>query len=389
VGQIELHQRLFGDGLVGTVDTGLSWSQQRALESISSASTQMATQISNVAAEISGVRSSLMALGWDIAGSVHSLEYSLSIRLDRQAALLSDAVSVLDAINVTLRTPAKTQAAEHIANAGALLGQGRAKRALALAEQAIQLDPINPHGFLAAAWAQAALHQFAEAREGFEEAAEASTGNLRCAATRQAARLAYADGESARALSLVRSVQSDAEDDDERHALAYDGSIYEAAAGDPTAAAEQLHAVCMADERYAAMAAVDRALADFPVLVNALERALQDWADVRVDLARSAVARASELEALARTTRDEVFPERGWMQFGISGARFLRLREGLLTELDELVASLTDLQARELRSAAALEAGVASVSEAEERLAACRERVLEANREFAAAESRS
>jgi tetratricopeptide (TPR) repeat protein len=391
VGEVELHERLFGGGLVGTVsiDSGLSWAQARALESIDAASARMSNQISVVAAELSGVRTSLNSLGWDMATirhAVHGLESSICVRLDHQAALLTDAVSLLDAMNQTLRSPARTQAAEHISNAGALLAKGRAKRALALANSAIDLDPVNPQGFIAAGWAHVGLREFDAAREAFEEASEAAEGNARCAAARQAARLAYADGESAHALALLEAVEPAAQDDEERRALGYDASIYLAATGAAEAAAERLHSVCMADERFAEMAVVDRAIADHPALLEAVEQILKDWADVRVHHARATVGRASELVALARETRAEVFPTRTWMEFGLSGARFLIRREALIKELDELIDQFSTLSSSALRGASELEVSVAAVQSGEERLTACRAEVQRANREFTEAE---
>lgn len=70
--------------------------------------------------------------------------------LDRQVDLLAD-------IAQSLRTPARVRAAERLSSVGELLRRKRYDRALAAAVRAVEDDPNNPAGFIAAGWAHIGL----------------------------------------------------------------------------------------------------------------------------------------------------------------------------------------------------------------------------------------
>jgi len=125
--------------------------------------------------------------------------------MEQQADLLTRQAATLDEISAAIRTPAKTRAAERLADAAELLRRERREPALALASEATKDDPNNPGGFQAAAWAQLALGDMPAARELLVEAAMASDGADRSRNGRQAARTTLAsDGASAALATLER-----------------------------------------------------------------------------------------------------------------------------------------------------------------------------------------
>jgi hypothetical protein len=169
---IELRERFFGGGLVGTVETTptLSWSEHSALIAA-------ARGASDLASHTRAIGRNLEAIGLDIqatAASVAALEWSLGLRLDSQTQLLGEQVSLLTGIAEVMRTPAKTRAAERLVDVAELLRRKRWKRALSIAETVTDDDPNNPEGFLACAWANLGLGQIDLARDAYVEAAEAS-----------------------------------------------------------------------------------------------------------------------------------------------------------------------------------------------------------------------
>jgi tetratricopeptide (TPR) repeat protein len=228
---VELHRRFFGEGLVGTVDVAptLSWSEHRALLATSEHLRSARTTIENLGLDVRSVTRAL-----------DGLEDELGLRLDQQSILLDRQVDLLADIAQSLRTPARVRAAERLAAVGELLRRKRFKRAAAFAKDAIDDDPNNPAAFLAAGWAHIGLEQLNEARAHFAEAAEASDGDQRSAATRQSARLALAlDGAATALATLDDNTRRDA-GEKELSAVAYDRSVYLAEMGRIDEAAESL-----------------------------------------------------------------------------------------------------------------------------------------------------
>jgi tetratricopeptide (TPR) repeat protein len=201
VTNIELHKSFLGEGLVGNIDSepGLSWSDHRALADAAQASRQMAQETSAIRQRLESVSLGVAAVGQAIA----AMEYELGFRLQTIANILEEQLNVLESIAQALRTPAKTRAAERLVDVAELLRRGRWERALAISRAAIEDDPNNPAGFLAAGWAHMGLSDLDQAREAFIEAADASDGAQRSSAGRQAARLTLALQDAQTALSAL------------------------------------------------------------------------------------------------------------------------------------------------------------------------------------------
>jgi tetratricopeptide (TPR) repeat protein len=275
MGRIELHKSFLGSGYEGHIDVqgsgrpnvqpSLSWVDSLALQATASNS-------ATTAAAAAATAGAVVRLGWDvsaIASAVQSLGATLGHQMDEQASLLERQAAELSAITEALRTPARTRAAERIADAGVLLRRGRFEQALKFAREAIDLSPITAYGFDAAAWALLGLGDFEGARSHFQEAADACDGDERAGYLRRAARLSYVLGDANNARNLIRTAVAGEPSTEERLGLLYDSAIYQAAAGDTTGALETIAAVCEADWRFGGMAAVDRALDDFPELRDA------------------------------------------------------------------------------------------------------------------------
>lgn len=195
---IELHKSFLGDRVVGHIDSpGLSWSDHQALVDAARSSHSIALETSAIRQRLESVNLNVAAVGQ----AVMEMEYQLGFRLQAVADVLAQQLTVLQSIEQALRTPAKTRAAERLVDVGELLQRQRWQRALAVAESAIEDDPNNPAGFLAAGWAQMGLGDLQQARDAFVEAADASDGPARSAAGRQASRLALALRDSQTALA--------------------------------------------------------------------------------------------------------------------------------------------------------------------------------------------
>ncbi len=82
----------------------------------------------------------------DVTMAVEDLTREIGLQLQDQTQLMTRQVELLQQIAETLRTPARTRAAERISNAGELLSRERYERALTVASQAIDDDPNNPAG---------------------------------------------------------------------------------------------------------------------------------------------------------------------------------------------------------------------------------------------------
>lgn len=265
---IELRKRFFGEGIVGTVDISsgptLSWSEHNALLA-SSASLQL-------------MRQTLEGLGLDIrsvALAVDELEARLGLKLDQQSMILDRQVHLLADIAESLRTPARVRAAERLSSVGELLRRKRYERALAAVEEAIEDDPNNPAGFIAAGWAQIGLERLDDARSMFIEAAQANDGDERSATIRQAARLTLAlDGPLA-ALARLDEHRDDPRGVRERAAIAYDRSVYLAEVGDATASIASLLQAGRDEPGFLFAALADPLLASHPSVADAVSLELE------------------------------------------------------------------------------------------------------------------
>jgi len=223
------------------------------------------------AIELRGIRGSLEDLAFganNVAASIQNLEGELGLRLDAQTHLLGNQVALLAQIHQTLLTPAKTRAAERLTDVAELLRRGRWERALALAEEAIHDDPNNPAAFTAAGWALLGLKRLPDAKKQFVETAQASDGDTRSRAARQAARLSFAISGPEEALRVLGLAVHDQTGETERHAVAYDTAIYRAEANEIEKAMESLLEAIQDDDRYCLMALNDDLLARHAPLIT-------------------------------------------------------------------------------------------------------------------------
>jgi tetratricopeptide (TPR) repeat protein len=315
---IELRERFFGGGLVGTVETTptLSWSEHSALIAA-------ARGASDLASHTRAIGRNLEVIGLDIqatAARVAALEWSLGLRLDSQTQLLGEQVSLLTGIAEVMRTPAKTRAAERLVDVAELLRRKRWKRALAIAETVTEDDPNNPEGFLACAWANLGLGQIDLARDAYVEAAEASDGLRASELGRQAARLdlAITDGTAATE-TLKRFAVQDAPDwpqvswperdvlsdcihrRTELGAVCYDRAVYTAAAGDIESSSEALRQAGMLSPIFLAAAQQDSVLVEHEALIEEAAELLEAATDAQQDRIAAQLERARSLQLESQT----------------------------------------------------------------------------------------
>jgi hypothetical protein len=278
--RLELIQPLFGDS-AGHLDlrsgSSLSWSEHNAL--MASAAGSMAT-----AQQTALARQTLEQLRYDVqdvAQAVETLQTELGLQLQEQTRLMTRQLELLAQIAETLRTPARTRAAERISDAGELLRRERYERALTLAMQAIDDDPNNPAGFLAAAWASLGVDEDKQARDFFREAVQASDGDQRQSSLRRAARLTFLLEGPQDALKELGD-SSEQLSPTEEGATDFDRAVYFSNAGESETAAECIRKVSHHDGRFCLMALTDPILSrDATVAETASEqlRAIQEIAD--------------------------------------------------------------------------------------------------------------
>jgi tetratricopeptide (TPR) repeat protein len=296
---IELRKRFFGAGVVGSIDLPsaptLSWSEHHALVESS--------------ADLRQVRSTLECLDMDVrsvARAIDGLEGELGLRLDQQSLLLDRQVDLLADIAQSLRTPARVRAAERLSSVGELLRRKRYERAVAAAEEAIEDDPNNPAGFIAAGWAQIGLEHLEAARALFIEAAQASDGDARSAVLRQAARLTLALEGAKAALTILDGKVSSAHSVTECAAVAYDRAVYLAELGDTTAAQAGLLDAGRDEPSFLFAALADPLLVSHTVIIEAAVEELT----VRQRAVAPHIARYDELiqrlDELVSRLEDEV-----------------------------------------------------------------------------------
>jgi tetratricopeptide (TPR) repeat protein len=352
VANIEIHKNFFGNGFSGSISAPvLSWSDRNMLE-----------QAAGSARELAALRTTVENMGGAIAGSVLEsltfLESQLGLRLDAQCIRLDAQLDVLERIDQALRRPGQTRAAERIANTGELLRRGRYERALSDAQIAIEDDPNNPVGFLAAAWACMGLHRGGDAQRFFTEAAEASDGDERAEALRQAARLAFALEDAAAALRLL-SAADDQISDFGRQALAYDAAVYQADSGDHDAASRSLATAVEADERFAFMALADPLLEAHAGLLalarTSIEKRVSALAAGRRAVIQQTDAAQAALESYGGPTTIDAADARDSLQHEVATLRAelqtsLARSDGHLDSTDD---DLTELNRRASRILAA------------------------------------
>jgi tetratricopeptide (TPR) repeat protein len=161
----------FFDPFGAVPGSSLNWSQQALLEKSAAARPQ------GPVIDTGRICRALESVGQNVAEVVRAIDWlvaDLDLRLDAQAELLNRQVDLLAEIAHTLRSPARTRAAERLSDAAELLRHHRNERALSLAEQAIDDDPNNDTAFVVAAWAAVGLEDLARARGYFREAAQAT-----------------------------------------------------------------------------------------------------------------------------------------------------------------------------------------------------------------------
>lgn len=216
----------------------------------------------------------------DVADQVARLERNLGLWMEAQTRVLEQQTELLSQIRDAVLTPAKTRAAERVADAAQLLRNERYKRALTVAEEGIDADPNNPGVFSAAGWALYCLERPDDARKMFEEARDAASGDERSRAARQAGRAALAGGNPSLAYSLVRDARRMADTDDEQAAVSYDVAIYAWLTRDMDTAPIALEAACRHDSTYCKMALLDTNLDDAQGLRDLAARILSELIDV-------------------------------------------------------------------------------------------------------------
>jgi len=162
----------FFDPLGNVPGSSLNWSQHALLQKAASGSRPAGPVI-----DTGRICRELESVGQKVDAVVRAIDWlvaDLDLRLDAQAELLNRQVDVLADIARTLHSPARTRAAERLADAAELLRHHRNERAPSLAEQAIDDDPNNDTAFVLAAWAALGLDDRARARGYFREAAQAT-----------------------------------------------------------------------------------------------------------------------------------------------------------------------------------------------------------------------
>lgn len=264
----------------------LSWSEHRALLSTAAATAAAAH-------EAAYTRRAIQELQYEVAGvanAVDSMERSLALRLDTQTVLLRTEIELLANIATSLRTPRATRAAERIVDAGALLDDGRHERALAAAQEAIEDDPNNRRGFIAAGWALLGLERTDEARSHFREAAQCGGGDGAHSALRQAARLTFVLNGPAEALEELDKEAGSQLSDLENAAADFDRLVYSAAVGNSDEAVRTLQAATEIRRGFCLMALTDPVCAGDKRVVDA------------------AVGLLKELDALRKVVEQEYEP---------------------------------------------------------------------------------
>jgi tetratricopeptide (TPR) repeat protein len=278
--KLELIQPIFGDS-AGHLDlrsgSSLSWSEHYALKDAAAGSMATAQQVAFARQTLEQLRYDVQ----DVTQAVETLQTEIGLQLLDQTRLMSRQVELLAQIAETLRTPARTRAAERISDAGELLRRERYERALTLAMQAIDDDPNNPAGFLAAAWASLGVDDVEQARNFFREAAQASDGDQRQSALRQAGRLAFLLEGSQGALKELGDSREELSPREEA-ATDFDRAVYFSKAGESITASECIRKASYHDGRFCLMALTDPILShDATVAETAVEqlRAIQEEAE--------------------------------------------------------------------------------------------------------------
>lgn len=274
---ITLRRNVFGDGYSGSISVpaGLSWMDSMAIQSAAHSAWQ-------TSAETRRARQALEQIDYDverIGDSIAALESSIGLKLDAQTQVLEQQSQAVEKIRGAVLNPAKTRAAERAADAAQLLRNERYERALKVSEEGIDADPNNPLVFFSAGWALVGLERFDEAGRMFEEARDASRGDQRSLAARQAARAAFLSGKKEAAYELARDARQDSESPDEAAAVAYDVAVYAWATGDQPTARESIERACQRDSRHAERAMADVAFEDAQEIRDVAANVLSDLGD--------------------------------------------------------------------------------------------------------------
>jgi len=366
VANIELREHLIGGGFSGTISPALTWFDQQALQRSAEGSMVSAIELRFLNAGMGR-----------LVDTVVALESALGFRLDAQTRILDSQLDVLERIEHALRRPGQVSAAERISNTGELLRRGRYARALSDAELAIGDDPNNPAGFVAAGWAAIGLGRGDRARELFLEAAEASDGDERDTALRQAARITFALEDGAAALRILEGCD-DSSSALQRWATEYDRAVYYAASDDGRErAVEALKRVLAADERFASMVFADEILSRDPAfgeLAAAVIRELVDAIeDQQAQLQRDLDATSEALTAYPGPVTSEAESRRDRLAASASTIRDEVASSQAATSLRARLDALSGLSAREVREEAAAWPAWAKATYEEERDALARE----------------
>jgi tetratricopeptide (TPR) repeat protein len=333
----------------------------------------MALDTWQTSVETKRAREAMERVGWSVEGvadRIDNLERTLGLKLDEQTRILEQQAQLLAEIRDTLLTPAKTRAAERVADAAQLLSRARFDRALTIANEGIEADPTNPGVFVAAGWALLGLERPDEARAMFEEGRDAANGDERSRAARQAARAALASGNPSLAYALARDARQLADSNDERAAVAYDVAVYAWITGDHESAADLLEAACRHDSRFCEMALLDRNLTRADELRNLAAHVLAELAD-------PVAKRRPTLEAQLRKVRDSLPPpprtRRSHEQLGTRlrpRQDWREIRDAITTHIETADRELGHSREADTlqQSLSALDAGAAAASAAEGRV---------------------
>jgi hypothetical protein len=178
--------------------------------------------------------------------------------------------------------------------------------------QAIDDDPNNPAGFLAAAWASLGVNEVKQARDFFREAAQASDGDQRQSSLRQAARLTFLlDAPQAALKELGDSPEQLSPS--EEGATDFDRAVYFSKAGEATAAAECIRKASYHDGRFCLMTLTDPILSRDATVVEAAAEQLRAIKEQMADPTAAEVRRAhARYEALCKEIEDLGLAEAVW-----------------------------------------------------------------------------
>jgi Flp pilus assembly protein TadD len=301
--KIELHERFFGSGLVGQIDFAPN---ELAYQPASVLVPGLPTPSS------SRVIDALDRLGWDIrwvAESIRSLEDELASRLSEQTAYMERQLDALESIDRSLLDSLKVRAAQRMDDAAGLLQRGKYPAALHYACEAIDCDPNNPYGYVAAGFAYIGLGEPGRASESFVEARDAATDEQWFVFGRLGAHSSIVAGELHQARAILDNALARLNAETSRRgAIHYDLALVAILASESSTAVAEIEKAVRTDVRYAAEALCEPLFDDTPEV-----RAHATYVAEEVGLAARAERITARLDTLfeGRSVPTELLPLQG------------------------------------------------------------------------------